>query len=316
MAPLDWGMGHSARCVPLIQQLQKQNNQIVVACTPEQKKFLEQELFGVQYTLCFGYRVRYSKVIPLWLKLFWQAPRLLLLIKKEQQWLQQYTNNNDIDLIISDNRFGLYHSSIPSIFITHQLNIQTPILKKASNRVHFFFLKKYHRIWVPDYAEKEKRLSGILSEADTRLQNITFINPLSRLKKHENTNEEKKYDVLLLLSGAEPQRSLLEQKLLFMYKDASSLKIALVRGSSAETKKNIPKNVTVYPYASSKQLQHLLEVSKKIICRSGYSTLMDLHAVEKKATLIPTPGQSEQEYLARYWHEKFDFEWQQQKKLQ
>jgi UDP-N-acetylglucosamine:LPS N-acetylglucosamine transferase len=147
-------------------------------------------------------------------------------------------------------------------------------------------------------------LSGILSDTNTQLQNVEFINPLSRFEKIES--HQKKYDVLILLSGPEPQRTLLEEKLMVVFLN-TNYTIALVRGSQTKIERNIPSNINMIDIASSGQLQELFNSSHKIICRSGYSTLMDLYALGLKALLIPTPGQTEQEYLAGYWQKKFGY---------
>ena len=312
LAPLDWGLGHASRCVPLLNQLQQQNNQLIVACTTQQKKFLEQELKGLEFIDLFGYNIRYARVLPLWVKIFLQLPKLCLVVRKERKWLAAYLEENKIDVVISDNRFGLYNSHVESIFITHQLNIQVPAFKNIVNGINTFFIKKYTRCWVPDYREKEKRLSGILSQENPNLKNVEFIGPLSRFEKKEL--QEKKYAVLLLLSGPEPQRSLLEEKLTTAFLNTQHT-VALVRGSLQTKEKKFPSNFFVTDMASSKELRTLFASSEKIICRSGYSTLLDLHVLGLKALLIPTPGQTEQEYLARHWHKEFNYECIEQNKI-
>jgi uncharacterized protein (TIGR00661 family) len=301
LAPLDWGMGHAARCVSLVKKLQQQQNTVVIACTSQQQQFLEQEISGVEFVSLFGYDMRYAKVLPLWLKILMQLPKLFFVVRKENKWLANYLKKNKTDVIISDNRFGFYNENVESIFITHQLNVQAPFFTKAINRINHSCIKKYNACWVPDYAEEEKRLSGILSTKNG-IKNTVFIQPLSRFTKKKV--QQKKYDVLILLSGPEPQRTLLEEKLISAFANTSH-KISLVRGCFNEVVQKLPSNFYTINVASSQQLQELFNESGKIICRSGYSTLMDLDALNVTALLIPTPGQSEQEYLANYWQEKF-----------
>ncbi len=312
LAPLDWGLGHTARCVPLIKKLQSQNNHFVIACTPQQKQFLQQELNDMEYVDLFGYNISYSSVLPLWIKILIQLPKLCLVTRKENKWLAHYLQGNKMDVVISDNRFGFYNKTVKSIFITHQLNIQALIFKGVINRINSSFIKKYNVCWAPDYAEKEKRLSGTLSDYNKQLINIEFINPLSRFEKKES--QQKKYDVLILLSGPEPQRTLLEGKLIDVFVN-TNYKIVLVRGTNTPIKKEISSNFSVINLAATKQLQELFNSSTKLICRSGYSTLMDLHALGLKALLIPTPGQTEQEYLASYWQEEFVYTSLEQKQI-
>lgn len=312
LAPLDWGMGHTARCVPLIKKLQQRNNHLVIACTIQQKQFLQQELDNVEYVNLFGYNISYSSVLPLWVKMLLQLPKLFSVLRRENKWLENYLKQNKTDVVISDNRFGFYNKSVESIFITHQLNVQASVFNKMINHVNRSFIKKYNVCWVPDYAENEKRLSGILSDYNGQLKAIEFIGPLSRFNKTEP--QQKKYEVLVLLSGPEPQRTLLEGKLVSAFLN-TNYTIALVRGSRFKTERKTFSNIHAIDIASSEQLQELFNSSRKIICRSGYSTLMDLHALGLKALLIPTPGQTEQEYLANYWQEKFGYTSIEQKRI-
>jgi len=314
VCPLDWGLGHAARCVPLIKLLQEQNNKVIVACNEKQKSFLLNEVTGVEFVDLFGYDVRYSKAFPLWIKILFQLPGLCLVIRKENAWFKNFLKSTKIDVVLSDNRFGLYNKNVESIFITHQVFIKVPLLSGLINYINHSFIKKFNQCWVPDFEEKQKSLSGELSQGVTVNKNTVFIGPLSRFKKKENTRV-KIFDVLILLSGVEPQRSLLEEKLVEVFTpntrgsfgENTALKVALVRGTSSIPKNPFPENFTTTNIAATKQLEELLFASQNIICRSGYSTLMDLHTLGLNALLIPTPGQTEQEYLAEYWNKKFGF---------
>jgi len=313
VCPLDWGLGHAARCVPLVKQLQAKNNAVTVACTDWQETFLREELKEVEFTRLFGYNVKYSENISLGLKLLSQFPRLSMLVRKEHLWLKNYLKENKTDVVISDNRFGLYNKSVKSIFITHQLFVPAPFLNSAVNKINFSFIKKYDACWVPDYKEEANSLSGELSHGKTNLETISFIAPLSRFENKRSAGK-KKEGVLILLSGIEPQRTLLEEKLCAAFSNFGC-KITLVRGADKKSKTVFPGNFSVYDTVNSEKLEELLLSSEEIVCRSGYSTLMDLHALGLKALLIPTPGQTEQEYLAELWKEKFGYKTLSQKNL-
>jgi len=312
VCPLDWGLGHAARCVPLIKQLQKQNNSIIVACNAWQKDFLENEIGGVEFTGLFGYEVKYSEKISLGLKLLSQFPRLALLVKKEKAWLAGFLKKNKIDVVISDNRFGLHNKQVKSVFMTHQLFVIAPFLNRPANKLNYSFIKKFDECWVPDLEDEKISLSGALSHGNTLPANVRYIGPLSRFEK--KAGSAKKNDLLILLSGVEPQRTLLEEKLLLALAGTDH-KITLVRGTNKKTTHEFPENFYVQDLVNSKQLEKLLLSYKQIICRSGYSTLMDLRALGLKALLIPTPGQTEQEYLAEYWHKTFGFHFLPQNKI-
>lgn len=301
VCPLDWGMGHAARCIPLIKLLRSQGNEVIVACNKWQREFLVKELPQVEFKSLFGYEVKYSARVPFGLKVLLQSPRLALLVKKEHAWLQVFVKKHKIDVVISDNRFGLYCKGAHCVFITHQLFVPAPFMKTIVNRLNSSFIDRFDECWVPDHIEEKGSLSGKLSHGDAIPGNVKYIGPLSRFTGTDRPIN-KQYDIVLLLSGVEPQRSLLEEKLVGCFWD-KSLRIALVRGSHIP--KKFPAQFTVVNIATSDELAALLQSAKNIICRSGYSTLMDLDALGLDAILIPTPGQTEQEYLASYWvHEK------------
>lgn len=306
VCPLDWGLGHTARCVPLIKFLQGQGNHIVVGCNSRQQEFLRQEISDAEFVDLFGYEVKYSKTLPLWMKLAFQFPRLMRVVRKENEWLKNFISarkkgGNPVDIVISDNRFGLFSEEIESVLITHQVHIQAPVLSVRINYLNHAFIKKFNQCWIPDN-EGTNSLAGKLTGGKKVNKNTIFIGPLSRLEK-QSLVHERSIDVLLLLSGVEPQRSILEEKLIASLKE-TDLKIVLVRGTNSLEKK-LPGNFSVINTAHAVQLEELIRTSKNIVCRPGYSTLMDLHAMGRNALLIPTPGQTEQEYLAGYWKEKF-----------
>jgi len=312
VCPLDWGLGHAARCVPLIKQLQAQNNSVVVACNTWQKDFLENEIAEVEFTPLFGYEVKYSEKISLGLKLLSQFPRLSLLVKKENSWLAGFLKENKFDVVISDNRFGLHNKQVESVFMTHQLFVIAPFLNRIANKLNASFIKNFDACWVPDLEDKKSSLSGALSHGRTLPANVKYMGPLSRFEKKDCS--PKKNSLLILLSGVEPQRTLLEEKLVLALAE-NNHKITLVRGTNKKTTRRFPENFDVLDLVNSKQLEEFLLSHQKIICRSGYSTLMDLHALRLKALLIPTPGQTEQEYLAAYWHKTFGFHFLPQSKI-
>lgn len=312
LCPLDWGLGHAARCVPLARQLQAQNNKLIIACNTWQRSFFENELSGVEYADLFGYEVKYSERVSVGLKLLSQFPRLSYLVTKEHLWLKRFLEKNKVDVVISDNRFGLYNKKTENVFITHQLFVPAPFLRPVVNKLNFSFIKRYHACWIPDLHNEELSLSGALCHGKGVPAHSKYIGPLSRFSKQSAA--EKKYDVLALLSGVEPQRTVLEKKLIEIF-SGTEVKVALVRGTNKKTAALYPANFDVFDTVGSQELASLFASSKKIVCRSGYSTLMDLHALDLDALLIPTPGQTEQEYLAAYWHKKWGYATLAQKEL-
>jgi len=304
IAPLDWGFGHSTRCVPLILQLHK-NNEIILGVTNLNKQFFELHFPQLLKIELPSYAIRYSKSLNLVLKLLLQAPKILSIVKRENILLRKLISDYNIDLVISDGRFGCYSRQVHSVFITHQLNLHVPFFKGIFNAVNRHFMSRFNEIWVPDFPELEKRLSGELSHSTKINLPIRFIGPLSALEQYKTEMESYSCDVLVLLSGVEPQRSVLEEKLLKVIQ-RSDKKIILIRGY---TENSLPtqNNLRIYNTCFGEELYKCISGAKKVICRSGYSSLMDLQVCKKnQITLIPTPGQTEQEYLADYWSVKFN----------
>lgn len=247
--------------------------------------------------------MKYSrkKIFLPW-KILSQFPRMAFTIYKEHQWLKKIVKEYDIDAVISDNRFGMYHTKIPSIYITHQLLIKTgnAFTERIARKIHFYFIKKYKECWVPDY--EINGLAGELSHPKKLPEKVKYLGALSRF---ELKNAEKKYDLLISISGPEPQRTIFEQQLLNELRTYTG-KILFIRGlpdNGSELRMENP-SVECKNHLSAKELNEAIMQSQLILSRCGYTTIMDLIKLQKKAVLIPTPGQTEQEYLADHLREK------------
>ena len=223
-----------------------------------------------------------------------QLPYIHSAIKKEKKQIEELIANEDIAGIISDNRFGVYSAKIPSVYITHQTQVLSGILTYFTTKIHHKIIEKYHECWIPDTENRE--LSGVLSNCKGIKTKVSYIGTLSRLKC---VKSEKKNQLLVLLSGLEPQRTLLENTLLNELKNFNG-NVLFVRGVLHEERLVAPPNLTMVNYLKSEDLEKAMNESEMVIARSGYSTIMDLAALGKKAYFIPTPGQYEQLYLAKY----------------
>lgn len=300
IAPLDWGLGHATRCIPIIKTLLAKDYNLIVAASGKPKKLLQQEFPEIFFVELNGYNIEYSKnkfLLPF--KIGLQIPKILHAIKQENKWLQEFVQANKVDFIISDNRFGFYHNQIPSVFITHQLTIQTPFswLTKLVQKINYSYIHQFNACWLPDF-EGKQNLAGILSHPK-QLPNISthYIGLLSRFQNKKEALI--KQQVCVLLSGPEPQRTLLENKILASCENYNG-NIVLLRGlPNVNQSISVPKNCVVYNHLQSETLESILQQSEYIICRSGYTSLMELLAMQKKCIVIPTPGQTEQEYLAK-----------------
>ena len=303
VAPLPWGLGHATRCIPMIDELIKQNCRVFIAAEGAAYHLLKKEFPSATFLPLSGYKISYTKqkaFLPV--KLFLQFPKIIFSIYKENQWLKKNIPKYNIDAVISDNRFGMYSSKIYSIYITHQLLIKTnnSLTEKIGQKIHYYFIKKFNECWIPDF--EKNGLAGALSHPKILPEKFNYIGGLSRFTCKVS---EKKYDLLITLSGPEPQRTIFEKILL---KDLQTYtgKVLFVRGLPDNTQEISSKNplITFKNHLASNELNEAMRAAEMIISRCGYTTVMDVVKLKKKAILVPTPGQTEQEYLAGYLMER------------
>ena len=308
IAPLNWGLGHATRCIPLVRQHLEQGDEVVLAGDGDSILLLQRHFpqlrvihlpsLELRYTANDQQRGFYLRAIP----------ALLRFTIADHYYLRQQLAIEHFDLIISDNRFGLFTRQTRCVYITHQLYVRLPrrlrIFQPLARAVHACVFKRYHEVWVPDYANREESLAGELCHGGRFDTNVKYIGPLSRFASSEGTPKEERrnseYKVVAILSGLEPQRSIFERAILERYANSSE-KVLLVRGKVAEAQTMISRNnITIVASLSDQALLDAMEQATTIIARSGYSTIMDLAVLGllHKAELYPTPGQSEQEYLA------------------
>ena len=308
IAPLNWGLGHATRCVPIIKELQKSNFTPVIASDGTALQFLIKEFPSLEFFELPSYKISYGRNLK-W-SLIRKIPTIVRAVHKERLLIQEYIHQNpNVVGIISDNRFGCYYTKIPSVYITHQLNVLSGFLTPVTSFFHRRVIRKYNECWIPD--EENSVYSGKLSRSSKNL-NQKYIGVLSRFKKQELPQD---IDVLILLSGPEPNRTQLEIKLTSIFK-TSSKKVYLIQGIVEKTQKTTKENqLTIVNFMLTKQLEHTLNLSKMVICRAGYSSVLDLVSLRKKALLIPTKFQNEQEYLAEYLQQKGYFSFVKERKV-
>jgi len=296
VAPLNWGLGHATRCIPIINALLKENYKVIIASDGAALGLLRKEFPTLETVQLPSYNIKYPKNSS---KLIWNVlanvPSLRRIVAREKLEIQKLLAQGKIDGIISDNRFGVRNEKIPSVYITHQVNIMAGRASFISKKLHYTIIRKFDVCWVPD-SEGDTNLSGRLGHLKTADLNLKYTGVLSRMKKKELPI---KYDVLVLISGPETQRTLFEELMLKQFKN-SHYKVILVRGV-VEEKQEIrqQKNITIYNFMTTSELEKTVNESELIVSRSGYTTLMDLAVLQKKAFFIPTPGQPEQFYLAQ-----------------
>ena len=301
IAPLNWGLGHATRCMPIIDALLERGITPVLASDGRALDLLRAEYPQLNCLELPAYNVTYGsdKMIR---AMAGQLPKIVLAIQQERQAIKKIVAAHKINIIISDNRYGVHHRTTRNIFITHQLNIKIPFapLGFLVNKINHYYIRRFHTCWVPDYPQSP-RLAGTLSD-NPGLPSVQYLGPLSRMKKLDVATQ---YQVVAVLSGPEPQRSRLEEIILKQLEE-SDFKAVLVRGITDDKKvlKSDNKNILIHNYLTATALNQAIVASEIVVCRSGYSSIMDLIKLDKKAILIPTPGQTEQEYLAQYLSQK------------
>ncbi len=315
IAPLDWGLGHASRCIPIIRELLTQGHEIILATDGRALELLKSEFPQLKSIWLHGYHPVYPKGKNMVMKMAVQTPKFLFAIAREYFLLKKIIREHSIDIVISDNRYGLFSNEKPAVLLTHQLFILMPSplkwMELTVNRVNHFFIKKFYRCWVPDM-QGDENLSGSLSHGPNIPSNVEFIGTLSRFSI---TPSEKKYDLLVLLSGPEPQRTILEEKIINQIKQMP-LHTLIVRGITEENKSvQLTELIETISHLTSEKMNEALLQADAVICRSGYSSIMELASLGKSAILIPTPGQTEQEYLAERIGEQGFFVLQKQDSL-
>lgn len=304
VAPLNWGLGHATRCIPIIKYLLNNNCEVIIATNGRSLELLKQEFPSCRFAQLNGYNISYPQNGSMILKMASQIPNIIIGIKKEHEQLKRLIKNEKIDAVISDNRFGLWSNHVPCVFIIHQIMIKSPFGEKIIHHLNKKYILKYNECWVPDTVSYN--LSGELAHKFPLPSNAKFIGILSRFTIPDSLPPIKR-KLLILLSGPEPQRCIFENKILKQLTSADKkINTLIVQGiTEKKERKKISENVEMVSYLCSNELQHEILSSEIILSRSGYSTIMDMAALnKKKVVLVPTPGQTEQEHLAQHLSQK------------
>ena len=320
VCPLNWGLGHATRVMPIIYLLIKQKHNVVIAANGYPLELLKKEFPNLKFICFHSFNIKYSKNNSLIFKILLSLPRILFGIRKEHQQLKKIIKNEKIDVVISDNRYGLWNKNVYSVFITRQIMVKTPkylkLFEYPAYLISKFFILKYDKCWVPDYAD-ENNLSGDLSHKYKLPHNVSFIGHLSRfdnMPKQEN-HIEKNIDLLVILSGPEPQRTILEN-IIIKQTANTNYKVEIIEGRPQKTNNSkTNKNIKIITHLETEEMVKKIRSSKIILSRAGYSTIMDFVSLNKTAVLVPTPGQTEQQYLSKYLNQKNLFYFVKQKNL-
>ena len=311
ICPLDWGLGHATRCIPIIRLLLKKNAKVIIAADGRPLELLKQEFPELQFIQLKGYSINYPASDAMILKMLFSLPKIMKGIKEEHTQLEKIIDEYNIDIVISDNRYGCWNKKVKSVFITHQLMIKAPFGENILHRKVLNFIKNYDECWIPDYAGLQN-LSGDLAHKNPIPENTYFIGPLSRfdsknalsVSKETINSEAKSFDIMAIISGPEPQRGMLKYMLMQKLQETNYRCLIICGETESKWEIELNENLSMKSHLGADEMQEAILNSKLILARSGYSTIMDLAMLGKKVIFIPTPGQTEQEYLAKLFSER------------
>ncbi|MEX1133031.1 MAG: glycosyltransferase [Flavobacteriales bacterium] len=294
VAPLDWGLGHSTRCIPIIQRLLELDAVPVIGADRGPLAVLTGEFPHLEHVQLPGVNIRYGKGRNQLWSMARQFPAMLRSVQAERALFDRIRRDLRLDAVISDQRFGIRSSDLPSVIVTHQVFPFTPIAQAALRKVNLHQIARFDRCWIMDEPDAPG-LAGDLSHGKTLPANARYIGTVSRMRP-DGPRTERSFRVVAVISGPEPQRTLLEQLLTDQLQRLTGEHL-LVQGLPANSGTEQLGNVTKVPHMNASELAAQLAASEFIVSRSGYTTLMDLVALDRTALVIPTPGQAEQEYL-------------------
>lgn len=304
VAPLDWGLGHATRCIPIIRLLLARQCTVLLAGSGSALALLQEEFPELPSFILPAYNPTYPRKGSMVWKMARQLPHFITTIRREHNVLEALVREQAIDLVIADNRYGCWSEAVPCIFITHQSNILMPQrfgwLSPLVRRVNIRSMRRFSRCWIPDVPGNHSLAGRLISFGNApQALDVAYIGAISRFVPPEHPVPVL-YDIVAICSGPEPQRSELEA-LLLRQLIASAFRFVLIRGVVTTVRAHQPVasgRGEVIDFLPAKDLQRYIAQGGIIVARSGYSTVMDMAALGSKVIFVPTPGQTEQEYLA------------------
>lgn len=312
VSPLNWGFGHAGRMIPVAMELKRRGCEVIFAADASLLEMAARELPGIRQVEIPGLRIRYSRYLPQYICIFLQLPRIIASALVEHRTLRRLVREMNPSLIISDNRFGFYHRKVYSVYVTHQLRIPFPgllrFMEPLAAWLHRMITGRYDLCLVPDFPG-DGNLSGRLSHGVRLPRNIMYTGPLSRFDSvcecEDAAGVSGNPYVCLILSGPEPQRTLLLKKTADVMRGVRL--VILGTGPAPYTLGETHPEVTYVTAPARETMCRIIASSSLIITRAGYTSVMELFSMGRGAVIIPTPGQTEQEYLGMHLNGKYGF---------
>jgi spore coat polysaccharide biosynthesis predicted glycosyltransferase SpsG len=295
ISPLNWGQGHVSRCIPLIKRLKNQRNELFIACNKNQREIFETYLnLDLTYINHEGYTFKFGGKGRFVLDILFNLKVLLARHKSELKEVSALVKQHNIDLIISDHRYGFRSEKCTSIFMTHQLQLPLPWYLKPAQIWHKKQVSNFNFQWVVD--DEKKRLAGKLSNIEG-FNKSQYIGLLSRFDRMPN-DQLKIHDGILLISGPlEYCKNLI--KTFEKQLDSGAINLIIGNKDAYEVYKSFGLKQPFFISNNWLNSDELIKQSRKIYGYFGYSTLMDLEFLNCDSELIACPGQFEQLYLQK-----------------
>jgi len=302
-AIMGWGLGHATRCIPIIKSLMKDNH-IILSSNGISTILLQQEFPTLKCIDYPDYAIKYPKnkimLLPL---IALQLPAIIVKLIKEYLQTQKVINDENIDLIISDSRYGVYSRGVPTYFIVHQLHFKLwgifKFIEFLGEWFNIFMFRRYEKVIIPD-VKSDKNLTGDLTHSG-KIITHPKLHYLGVFCSVSEINIKQDIDYFFSISGPEIQRTLFEEIILDQISHIPGKKVLVLGKPDDEQVYENIENTEIYSHVNREKQNELLNRAKFVVCRSGYTTVMELIALKKSALMIPTPGQTEQEYLARHY---------------
>ena len=307
ICPLNWGLGHASRVFIIIKALHEARYRVIIGADKAAYEFLQAEFPTLEIIRIRDITIRYSRWLPAWMVILASSPYFAFSVIREHCLLKKIIAELRPDMIISDNRYGLWNNKILSVIITHQLSPRLPAILRVfenplSNLIHRM-IRNFDYCWVPDL-QGTSSLSGKLSHAKKESSSIRYIAHLSRFSSLDIKPAEKGRDLMIIVSGPEPQRSVFLKIILDQVKNIQQNTLIVSGEPGKDYSYMFSPNCRMVSHLPAPEFMAEISSSDYVICRAGYTAIMDLTILGKKAFLVPTPGQTEQEYLARYLQDK------------
>ena len=306
VAPLDWGLGHATRCVPVVRELLNQGAEVELAVVRSNAALLRGFFPTLRQRLAPSYNIVYPKHgynMGLWL--LKNGAHLNSVIQFEHRYAEEMVKRFHYDVLLSDNRFGFYSRKAKSIYMTHQRRIAFPPVLSAFESLGMFWhasvMKHFDEVWVPDVPETPG-YAGSLSHVKKSPVMLRYVGALSRFDEKvvaEQEIAEKPYRLVAVVSGVEPARSRFENLLRSIFERIPGHHAMILGKPALGVKSWVEKNVEYFSHLPDDRFASVVKNAQWVVSRGGYSTVMDMAVLGAKCIFVPTPGQYEQIVLSR-----------------